>query len=102
MDEQISMLTATEDESWPKPCPFCGSASRLDLSFREALNKKTRYGRYDAAIYCRKCYAYGPRVKSEDLDAQPIDPGAGLTKLNLQNNMKEAAIRQWNRRISNE
>ena len=54
-------------------CPYCGSIEKFAFSFHQALDKKHRYGCYDGAIYCRNCYSYGPRVKSEDLQIPRVD-----------------------------
>ena len=84
-----------------KPCPYCGSLN-LEFQFRQALNKKTRYGRYDASIYCKNCYAYGPRIKSESLHLTHVDLRHETPTDLFKNIMKESAIEAWNRRISNE
>ena len=81
-----------------KPCPFCGRVDKLDLQFRQAMDKKHRYGKHDAAIYCRKCYAYGPRIKSEDLLLPECDfRNEGVT-ITFKDRMREAALNAWNRR----
>ena len=74
-----------------KPCPFCGS-DKLDFQYRQALDKKHRYGKYDAAIYCRHCYAYGARVKSENVIFSD--------SITREEAMKQMAIMLWNRRIN--
>lgn len=80
-------------------CPFCGSTKKLDLQFREA--KGTRRGYYDAAIYCRKCYCYGPRVRSEDvIGRRKADTRNEVPALPFKDVMCKAALEKWNRRIS--
>lgn len=80
-----------------EPCPFCGDTRRLDLQFRQA--KKTRWGYYDAAIYCRNCYCYGPRIRSEDIlplvrpDVRNESPTPKFKDI-----MREAALKAWNER----
>lgn len=74
-----------------KPCPFCGS-DKLDLQYRQALDKKHRYGKYDAAIYCRHCHAYGSRVKSENVIFSD--------RITREEAMKQMAIMLWNRRVN--
>ena len=83
-------------------CPFCGNTSNLDFQFRQALDKKHRYGQYDAAIFCRKCYCYGPRVKSEDVlgAGAKIDHRNESPALPYKDAMRKAALEKWNRRIS--
>ena len=84
-----------------EPCPFCGNTSNLDLQFRQALDKKHRYGQYDASIYCRKCYCYGPRVRSEDvIGRRKADTRNEEPALPLKDAMRKAALEKWNRRIS--
>lgn len=78
-----------------RECPFCGSG-KLAMQFRQ-----TRHGHYDAAIYCRKCYAYGARVRSEDLNLPPCDTRNESPTQHMKNFMKEAAAVVWNRRITN-
>lgn len=81
-------------------CPFCGNTSNLDLQFREA--KGTRRGYYDAAIYCRKCYCYGPRVRSEDvIGTMRCDTRAETPALPYKDAMRKAALEKWNRRVRN-
>ena len=81
------------------PCPFCGNTKNLDLQFREA--KGTRRGYYDAAIYCRKCYSYGPRVKSEDVIGKrsKVDTRNEIPALPYKDTMRKAALEKWNRRV---
>ena len=79
-----------------KPCPFCGSI-RLDLQFRQAP-KRHRYGRYDSAVYCRKCHSYGPRVKSEDIELPQCDIRNENPTERFKDAMRIAAIDVWNRR----
>lgn len=78
-------------------CPFCGNTSNLDLQFREA--KGTRRGYYDAAIYCRKCYCYGPRVRSEDvIGTMRCDTRVKTPALPYKDAMRKAALEKWNGR----
>ena len=81
-----------------KPCPFCGHVERLDFQFRQAQDKKHRYGYHDAAIYCRRCYAYGPRIKSEDLLLPELDIRNEEVTVKFKDRMRMAAIKAWNRR----
>jgi len=80
-------------------CPFCGNTSNLDLQFREA--KGTRRGYYDAAIYCRKCYCYGPRVRSENVIGKRalVDGRNEIPALPYKDAMRKAALEKWNGRI---
>lgn len=77
-----------------RECPFCGKSDRLAVSLHQAQ----RYGKYDAAVYCRKCYAYGLRVRSEDLALPGIDIRNEQITMKFEDRMKTAAIRAWNRR----
>lgn len=81
----------------PKPCPFCGRIDKLDTQFRQASNRN-RPGCYDCAIYCRNCYSYGPRVKSEDLALSPLDLRHESPRTAMQEYMKGYALREWNKR----
>ena len=76
------------------PCPFCGKIRYLDVSIHQAR----RYGRYDAAIYCKKCYCYGPKIRSEDLALPGVDlRNEGIT-ITFRDRLRLAAVRAWNRR----
>lgn len=75
-------------------CPFCGKSDRLVVS----LHQSQRYGKYDAAVYCRNCYAYGPRVRSEDLALPDIDIRNEQITMKFEDRMETAALRAWNRR----
>lgn len=80
-------------------CPFCDNITNLALQFREA--KGTRRGYYDAAIYCRKCYCYGPRVRSEDvIGSRRVDWRNDAPTPNYKAAMRDAALEKWNRRAS--
>lgn len=81
-----------------KPCPFCGRADKLDFQFRQALDKKHRYGRHDAAIYCRHCYGYGPRIRSEDMALPGCDLRNEGVTVTFKERMRQAALMAWNRR----
>lgn len=86
------------DDNAPRPCPFCGSTARLDFQFRQAQNHKTRHGRYDASIYCRRCYCFGPRIRSEDVSLPPVS-GSESPRIAFSNAMRVYAIQAWNRRV---
>lgn len=79
----------------PRPCPYCGNKS-VRLQFRQAPNHKGRYGRYDAAMYCGKCYAYGPRIRSEDLDIDEIDIRNYRASDAMKELMRWHAVKAWN------
>ena len=83
-------------------CPYCGSIQKLAFSFHEARDKKHRYGRYDGAIYCRNCYSYGPRVRSEDLQISRADTRNEEPTVTMMEALKSAAVELWNRRVSDE
>lgn len=85
-----------------KPCPFCGKTDKLDFSHHQANNRKTRYGRYDAAIYCRRCGAYGPKIKSEDLALPGCDIRNENVTITFKERMREAALNLWNRRYGHD
>lgn len=87
---------STDGASEYSPCPFCGESRKLDMQLRQAT-AKGRAGHYDAAIYCRKCYAYGPRVKSEDLGL-PAVSFRESPRLRFSEAMRAGAIRAWNNR----
>lgn len=80
-----------------KPCPWCGKRDKLALSLHQALAKKTRYGAYDAAVYCRRCGAYGVKVRSETLTAR-LDARNEQPTLPFKEAMREEAIIAWNAR----
>lgn len=81
-----------------KTCPFCGSVQMLDLQFRQA--RGTRRNHYDAAIYCRQCYCYGPRVRSEDVIGKngAVDHRNETPTKSYKDIMREAAMGKWNHR----
>lgn len=81
-----------------KPCPFCGCTDKLDVQYRQALDRKRRYGMYDSAIYCRRCYSYGPRIRSEDLALQDMDFRNERPTKKHKDRMTDAALAAWNRR----
>lgn len=75
-----------------RECPFCGKSDRLAVSLHQAQ----RYGKYDAAVYCRKCCAYGPRIRSEDLALPGLDLRNEQITTKFEERMKTAALRAWN------
>jgi len=98
-NRQLTLMPEAEsrDESREyMSCPFCGESRNLDMQLRQATAKR-RVGCYDAAIYCRKCYAYGPRVKSEDLGL-PAMSVRESPRLRFLEAMRAGAIRAWNLR----
>lgn len=80
-----------------KFCPFCGSI-RLDFQFRQAADKRHRHGRYDSAVYCRRCHSYGPRVRSEDIELPTCDTRNESPADRFKDAMRIAAVDAWNRR----
>lgn len=79
-----------------KPCPFCGSVSHLNFQFRQA--RGSRRGEYDASIYCRKCGAYGARVKSREIKMPLLDARNEVPNSNYKDAMRKEALIRWNRR----
>ena len=78
-----------------KACPWCRKANRLAFSFHQAAAKRTRYGAYDGAIYCRRCGAYGPTIKSEWITTR-LDWRNETPTGSLRDAVQKAAIRAWN------
>jgi hypothetical protein len=75
-------------------CPFCRKSDKLAVS----LTQSQRYGKYNAAVYCRNCYAYGPRVRSEDLALPSVDLRNERITGTFKARMKDEAIKKWNKR----
>lgn len=83
-------------------CPYCGSIQKLAFSFHTASDKKHRYGCYDGAIYCRNCYSYGPRIKSEDLGIPSSDFRNTTPTAKMKDVMLRVATEAWNRRVNDD
>lgn len=82
-------------------CPFCGTTKNLDLQFRAA--KGMRRGYYDSAIFCRKCYCFGPRVRSEDvIGRMKVDHRIETPAEPYKEAMRKAALEKWNGRVKHE
>ena len=78
-----------------KPCPFCGSYDTHYSQKRVQCDYGTN-ARYHAAVYCRKCNAYGRRVLSEKADSRDYAAMRRVT-----DGLREKAIEAWNRRADN-
>ena len=78
-----------------KPCPFCGG-EKLDYSEKRVYCDSSTNVYYHAAIYCRKCHAYGRRVLSEKAWCRDYTAQQALL-----NGLREKAIEAWNRRVDN-
>ena len=78
-----------------KPCPWCKKRDKLSVSLHQALAKKTRYGAYDSAVYCRRCGAYGPKVRSETLTAR-LDVRNEQPGIPFKEAMQKEAVIAWN------
>ena len=75
-----------------KPCPFCGGYD-TDYSQKRVQCDYGRKARYQGAIYCRKCNAYGRRVLSEKMIA-----GDYYGRSKVTDGLRKKAIEAWNRR----
>lgn len=79
-----------------KPCPFCGSYN-LDYSRKAIQCDSGTNVRFHAAIYCRKCNAYGRRVLTEKAYVRDY-----AAKSRIVFGLKEKAIEAWNRRAKDD
>lgn len=68
-----------------KPCPFCNS-NNIEYSTKGIGNMK-----WKTAMYCKKCYCYGPRV------IVTVEHGDSYENLN-DFKYKSPAIDAWNNR----
>ncbi len=75
-----------------KPCPFCGGKN-LGVSEKSVSRDYGTAIKYQVAIYCKDCYAYGTRVLTEKIKSN-VYPRAWV---NLPE-AKEKAAEAWNRR----
>ena len=75
-----------------KPCPFCGGYD-TDYSQKRVQCDYGSNARYQAAVYCRKCNAYGRRVLSEKAYVRDYAALQRVTE-----GLRERAIEAWNRR----
>ena len=78
-----------------KPCPFCGSYDTAYSQKRAQCDYGSK-ARYHAAVYCRKCNAYGRRVLSEVACARDYAAMSRVT-----DGLREKAVEAWNRRADN-
>ena len=78
-----------------KYCPFCGRIDKLDVSCHQT---RRGYGTYDSAVYCRRCGAYGPKIRSEDFCMRSIDFRNEHITDKGKDMLKEEAVKLWNRR----
>lgn len=79
-----------------EPCPFCGSRD-IHYSTRSSNNLSTTV--IHATCYCKQCCTYGPRILSDTIPARDYD----LRKKWMDSDeLKDAAIRAWNKRIYHE
>ena len=75
-----------------KPCPFCGGYD-TDYSQKRVQCDYGANARYHAAIYCRRCNAYGRRVLSEKAHSRDYSAVCRVA-----DGLREKAIEAWNRR----
>lgn len=85
-----------------KPCPFCGSTDILyQLNVTEGYDVL-----YYAYMYCNKCNCRGARTFTKTLHHgeynEEVSPGEykGSVEIHADKEIKEKAIKLWNRRVN--